>query len=156
MEFNYKKHRKLWYLLSKNIKSAIKDNYDGNGCYSGYSALEKLKRQLLAQYFGKEDNHIRNYCFACEAAYIEEQERDWKGKDGINCSYCPLHWPNEIPCDERQSLYIKLIDCLHANNVNDAAKLCVTIANIPPYSDEEYEKNINDHFYHDYKPELWL
>ena len=142
MEFNYEKHRRLWLLLSENIAEATKENYAGKGFYSGYSAMEKLKHKLLQQYFDEDDRQIRNLCFACNTAVREEQERDLHESDSTNCEYCPLRWPSNRYCDDKHSLYIHLIDCLENNDESAAAKVCIAIANVKPYTDEEYEKKI--------------
>ena len=142
MEFNYEKHQKLWNLLSENIADAAKRNHEGNGYYCGYSALEKLKRRLLQEYFSDEDQKITNLCFACSTAVEEEWQRDWHEPGSINCAYCPLNWPGEKQCDDIGSLYSKLIKHLEDNDITDAAAICIEIANVRPYTDEEYEKKI--------------
>jgi hypothetical protein len=142
MEFNYEKHQKLWHLLSEHIAEAIKANYEGNGYYNAYSALEKLKRKLLLQYFSEEDRRIHNLCFACSTAY-EEQWANWYDTDnGLDCRFCPLQWPNERHCDDSGSLYVRLVQYLEDDNVADAAAICITIANVKPFTTEEYEKKI--------------
>ena len=74
--FNYEGHRKLWLLLAENIYVATKENYNGNGYYNAYSALEKLKKELLCLHFSAEERNPRNYCFACQAAKLY-QEAIW-------------------------------------------------------------------------------
>ena len=70
MLFDYAKHQKLWYLLAVCIEEATKVSYTGNGCYSGYSELAKLKRRLLQDFFKEDDRGIRNLCFACNTAAV--------------------------------------------------------------------------------------
>lgn len=143
MEFDYGKHQKLWLLLSENIAEAAKANYKGTGYYSGYSELEKLKQRLLQEYFTEDDRAIRNLCFACNTA-AEEQYANWFNPDeGLDCSFCPLHWPVERYCDEPRSLYMQLIDRLAENDISGAKAACIAIANVKPYSDEEYEEKIH-------------
>lgn len=142
MLFDYEKHQNLWYLLAERISEAARGSYKGEGFYSGYSALEKLKRQLLQEYFPEEDRQIENLCFACNAAVQEEEDRDWHEPGSINCNYCPLRWPNSLQCDDNYSLYMHLIDQLRFNNVSAAADTCIAIANVKPFTDKEYEKKI--------------
>ncbi len=139
MEFNYLKHQKLWCLLAVSIAEAAKENYKGTGYYSGYSELEKLKRRLLQDYFAEDDRNIRNLCFACNTA-VEEQYVN--PEEGLDCRFCPLNWPGERYCDEPHSLYMQLIDRLAANDIDGAKAVCIAIADVKPYTDEEYEKKI--------------
>ena len=142
MEFNYEKHQKLWNLLAVNIAEAAKENYKGTGYYCGYSELEKLKRRLLHDSFAEDDRNIRNLCFACNTA-AEEQYAHWfNPDDGLDCTFCPLHWPGERYCDEPHSLYMQLIDRLAINDIEGARAICIAIANVKPYTEEEYEKKI--------------
>ena len=141
MNFECEKHQKLWYLLANEIAEAAKMNYQGNGYYSGYSAVERLKRKLLTEYFDEEDRQLQNLCFACETAY-EEQQNDWYERDSINCDFCPLKWPDARKCDDNHSLYMKLIDCLEADDIDTASDICVMIANVKPYTAEEYDKEV--------------
>ena len=141
--FNYEGHRKLWQLLAKkeNIQRATRQNYTGNGYYNAYGALEKLKKELLIQHFSAEERNPRNYCYACQAALLN-QEVHWVDDEEIHCEYCPLQWPGDRHCDEKGSLYRKLIDCLQADDIDGAAAVCVEIANLQPYTDEEYEEKV--------------
>lgn len=142
MEFNYSKHQKLWYLLAVSIAEAAQGNHKGSGYYSAYSELEKLKRRLLQEYFAEDDRNIRNLCFACNTA-VEEQYANWFDPDeGLDCRFCPLRWPGERYCDEAHSLYMQLVDRLTDNDVAGAKAICIAIANVKPYTDEEYEKKI--------------
>ena len=133
--FNYEGHRKLWLLLSENIYVATKENYNGNGYYNAYSALEKLKKELLCLHFPAEERNPRNYCFACQAAKIY-QEAIWINDEEIHCESCPLQWPEQLHCDENGSLYRKLIDCLEINDIIGAAAICVEIADVKAYAEE--------------------
>ena len=139
--FNYEGHRKLWLLLAENIYVATKENYNGNGYYNAYSALEKLKKELLCLHFPAEERNPRNYCFACQAAKIY-QEAIWINDEEIHCESCPLQWPEQLHCDENGSLYRKLIDCLEASNITDAAAICAEIADVKPFDEKEFEKMI--------------
>ena len=140
--FNYEKHQKLWYLLAVCIEEATKAHYKGNGYYCGYSELEKLKRRLLQEFFEEDDRGIRNLCFACNTA-VEEQYANWSNPDnGLDCRFCPLQWPDEKYCDQPHSLYTQLIDCLAVNDIDGAKAICIAIANVKPYTNEEYEKKI--------------
>lgn len=140
--FNQEKHRKLWLLLSEHIAEAAKENYAGTGYYSAYSELEKLKRKLLQDFFEEDDRIIRNLCFACNAA-MEEQQSDWFDYDAeLDCRFCPLNWPDGLYCDDRHSLYTQLVDLLHKNDIEGAAAICITIANVTSFTDEEYLKQI--------------
>ncbi len=142
MLFDYAKHQKLWYLLAVSIGEAAKENYKGTGYYSAHSELEKLKRRLLQDFFAEDDRSISNLCFACNTA-VEEQYANWFSPDnGLDCRFCPLQWPCERYCDEPDSLYMQLIDRLTDNDVLGARKICVKIANVKPFTDEEYEKKI--------------
>lgn len=144
--FNHEGHRKLWLLLAKkeNIQRAVRQNYSGNGYYNAYGALEKLKKELLIQHFSAEERNPKNYCYACQAALLLYQEENWIDDDEIHCDYyCPLQWPNDRSCDEDGSLYHKLVDHLQANDVDGAAAVCVEIANLPVYTEEEIEKRIS-------------
>ena len=142
MLFDYEKHQKLWYLLAEHISEAARESYEGEGFYSGYSALEKLKRRLLQEYFTEDDRQIENLCFACNAAVQEEEERNWHESGSTNCNYCPLNWPGGQLCDDSHSLYFQLVNQLHADNISAAADTCIAIANVRPFTDKEYEKKI--------------
>ena len=143
MLFDYAKHQKLWYLLAVCIEEATKENYKGNGCYCGYSELAKLKRRLLQDFFKEDDRGIRNLCFACNTA-AEEQYANWYDPDdGLDCKFCPLQWPNGKCCDESHSLYTQLIDRLEVNDTAGAKAICIAIANVKPFTEEEYEKKIS-------------
>lgn len=133
--FNYEAHQKLWMLLAENIHVAARKNYSGNGYYNAYSALEKLKKELLRLHFSAEERNPRNYCFACQAAMFY-QEANWINDEEIHCEYCPLQWPEQLHCDENGSLYRKLIDCLEVNDVTGAAAICVEIADVKAYAEE--------------------
>ena len=148
MNFDYEKHQQLWRLLSVHIAEAIKDNYKGGGYYSGYSALDRLKRQLLQKDFPEDDMDIHNLCFGCDTAVTEKENREWYEPDTIDCQYCPIKWKNGLQCDDRNSLYMQLIDQLHSNEVSAAAETCRAIANVEPYTDKEYEKKIPCHMFH--------
>ena len=142
MLFDYAKHQKLWYLLAVCIEEATKVSYTGTGYYCGYSELAKLKRRLLHDFFKEDDRGIRNLCFACNTA-AEEQYANWYDPDdGLDCKFCPLQWPGEKYCDEPHSLYMQLIDRLTDNDVIGARAICVKIANVKPFTEEEYEKKI--------------
>ncbi len=142
MLFDYEKHQRLWRLMSEHIAEAAKENYKGNGYFSGYSALEALKRRLLQEYFSEDDRQIQNLCFACNAAVLDEEERDWHEPGSINCNYCPLNWPGGQLCDDNYSLYSRLVNQLHDDNISSAAETCLAIANVTPFSETEYEERI--------------
>ena len=142
MLFDNVKHQKLWYLLAVSIAEAAKENFKGIGFYCGYSELEKLKRRLLQDFFAEDDRNIRNLCFACNTA-AEEQYAHWLNpEEGLDCSFCPLNWPGERYCDEPHSLYMQLINRLAVNDIEGAREICIAIANVKPYTEEEYEKKI--------------
>ena len=142
MLFDYAKHQKLWYLLAVCIAEAAKENYKGDGCYSAYSELAKLKRRLLQDFFKEDDRNIHNLCFACNAAAEERYAHWYDPDDGMDCRFCPLNWPNGKCCDESHSLYTQLIDRLEANDTAAAKAICIAIANVKPYSAAEYEQMI--------------
>lgn len=139
--FNFESHRRLWLLLAENIQVAVRKNHSGSGYYNPYSALEKLKKELLLQHFTAEERSPRNYCFACQSAVIN-QEAHWIDDDEIHCEFCPLQWPEGLHCDEDGSLYCRLIDCLQNSDTIGAAAICIEIAAVRPYGEEEYEKQI--------------
>ena len=143
MLFDYAKHQKLWYLLAVCIEEVTKQNYKGNGCYCGYSELEKLKRRLLQDFFKEDDRCIRNLCFACNTAAEEQYANCFDTDNGLDCRFCPLQWPDDRSCDENHSLYTQLIDRLTDNDVVGARVICVKIANVKPFTEEENEKKIS-------------
>jgi hypothetical protein len=142
MLFDYAKHQKLWYLLAVSIAEAAQENYKGAGYYSAYSELEKLKQRLLHDFFAEDDRNIQNLCFACNTAVEELYAHFFNPDDGLDCRFCPLQWPGERYCDESHSLYMQLVDRLTDNDVAGARAICIKIANVKPFTEEEYEKKI--------------
>ncbi len=138
MDFNYEGHRKLWLLLAEHIQAAARKNYSGECYYNGLDALDNLKTELLNQYFSEPEKYPCNHCFACHSALLYKSE-NLEADDEI-CKYCPLRWPNGRCCDDPDSLYMKLICCIETNDTDHARELCLAIAAVEPYGEEEYEK----------------
>ena len=141
--FNFEGHKKLWMLLAENIHVAARENYTGNGYYNAYGALERLKKEILLNHFPTEERNPKNYCFACDAAWLY-QEMNWLENDELHCEYCPLQWPEGRGCEERNSLYCQLVCYLDNNEITRAAAICIEIANVPYYTEEEVWKRVSE------------
>ena len=71
------------------------------------------------------------------------QEMNWVNDADVHCDYCPIQWKQGI-CDEPGSAYRKLIDCLETNEITRAAAICIEIANVPYYTEEEVWKRVSE------------